>query len=108
MADRFPLAVNYSSRKIEEFVSGDNLDLTGNGIIVNGDVGVSGQYLKSTGSGLVWDNPGDVYLTASQTLTNKTLTNCNISGSTNIFTNIPNNALTTPFITVNGEQVTLG
>ena len=73
MADRFPLAVNYSSRKIEEFVSGDNLDLTGNGIIVNGDVGVSGQYLKSTGSGLVWDNPGDVYLTASQTLTNKTL-----------------------------------
>jgi len=62
MADRFPLAVNYSSRKIEEFVSGDNLDLTGNGIIINGDVGVSGQYLKSTGAGLIWDDPGDVYL----------------------------------------------
>ena len=33
MADRFPLAVNYSSRKIEEFVSGDNLDTAQNKVI---------------------------------------------------------------------------
>ena len=108
MADRFPLAVNYSSRKIEEFVSGDNLDLTGNGIIVNGDVGVSGQYLKSNGSTLEWDNPGDVYLTASQTLTNKTLESSTISGSVNTLSNIPNSALVNSGITVNGSTVSLG
>jgi len=108
MADRFPLAVNYSSRKIEEFVSGDNLDLTGNGIIINGDVGVSGQYLKSTGAGLIWDDPGDVYLTASQTLTNKTFESCSISGTLNIFSNIPNNALVNSSITVNGVSIPLG
>lgn len=108
MADRFPLAVNYSSRKIEEFVSGDNLDLTGNGIIINGDVGVSGQYLKSTGAGLIWDDPGDVYLTASQTLTNKTFESCSLSGSNNVFTNISNSALVNSSITINGISIALG
>ena len=39
MADRFPLIVNSVSKKIEELVSGDNLDLTGNGIIIGGDDG---------------------------------------------------------------------
>ena len=33
MADRFPLIVNAVSQKIEELVSGDNLDLTGNNIV---------------------------------------------------------------------------
>ena len=37
MADRFPLIVNAISKKIEEIVSGDNLELTGNGIVVSGD-----------------------------------------------------------------------
>jgi hypothetical protein len=108
MADRFPLAVNYSSRKIEEFISGDNLDLTGNGIVINGDVGVSGQYLKSTGSGLEWDNPGNVYLTAAQTLTNKTLETCIISASLNTITNIPNNSLINSSININGSAIALG
>jgi hypothetical protein len=108
MADRFPLIVNETSRKIEEMVSGDNLDLTGNGIAINGSTGTSGQYLKSTGSSLVWDNPGNVYLTQSQTLTNKTLESCSLSGSTNIFTNIPNSALVNAGITVNGVTVPLG
>ncbi len=108
MADRFPLAVNFSSRKIEEFVSGDNLDMTGNGIIISGNLGLSGQYLRSTGSIIEWGDPGDVYIDAVQTLTNKTLTTCNISGSTNIITNIPNSSLINSYIIVNGAQVALG
>ena len=36
MADRFPLIVNAVSQKIEELVSGDNLDLTGNNIVISG------------------------------------------------------------------------
>lgn len=108
MADRFPLIVNATSKKIEELVSGDNLNLTGNGIIANGSIGVSGQYLKSTGTGLIWDTPGDVYLTATQTLTNKTFTSCTISGSANIFSNIPNTALINSSINVNGTSIPLG
>ena len=108
MADRFPLIVNPISRKIEELVSGDNLELTGNGIIINGNTGISGQYLKSTGTGLVWDNPGNVFLTQTQTLTNKTFESCTISGSTNIFSNIPNTALVNSTINVNGVAIPLG
>ena len=69
MADRFPLIVNSVSKKIEEIVSGDNLDLSGNGLIVNGDTG-AGKYLSSDGTVVFWDSPGDVYLTQTQTLTN--------------------------------------
>ena len=65
MADRFPLIVNATSRKIEELVAGDNLDLTGNGVVIGGDVG-DGKYLKSDGGFVVWDNPGDVYLNDNQ------------------------------------------
>lgn len=108
MADRFPLIVNPTSRKIEELVSGDNLNLTGNGIIANSSLGVSGQYLKSTGSTVIWDNPGDVYLTATQTITNKTFTSCTLSGSANIFSNIPNTALVNSTININGTSIALG
>jgi hypothetical protein len=108
MADRFPLIVNPISKKIEELVDGDNLELTGNGIIINGDTGVSGEYLKSTGTGLIWDRPGDVYLTATQTLTNKTFQSCTISGSNNVISNIPNSSLINSIINVNGAAIPLG
>lgn len=108
MADRFPLIVNDSSRKIEEMISGDNLDLTSNGIAINGSTGVSGQYLKSDGGVVAWGDPGDVFLTASQTVTNKTFETCIISGSTNTITNIPNTALINSTITVNGTSIPLG
>ena len=45
MANRFPLIVNEVSKKIEELVSGDNLDLSGNNIIISSDTG-SGKYLS--------------------------------------------------------------
>ena len=108
MADRFPLIVNESSRKIEEMSSGDNLDLTGNGITIGGTTGTTGQYLKSDSGVVTWDNPGDVYLTASQTVTNKIFESCTISGSNNTISNIPNNALVNSGITINGQTVALG
>ena len=62
MADRFPLIVNSVSKKIEEIVSGDNLDLSGKGIIVSGDTG-AGKYLTSDGTVVFWDSPGAVSYT---------------------------------------------
>ena len=107
MADRFPLIVNSVSQKIEELVSGDNLDLTGNNIVIGGDTG-SGKYLTSNGTVVSWGSPGDVYLNASQTLTNKTFDSCVISGSVNTLSNIPNTALVNSGITVNGSTIALG
>ena len=107
MADRFPLIVNSISKKIEELVSGDNLELTGNGIVIGGDTG-AGKYLTSDGSTVFWDSPGDVYLTLPQTITNKTLETCSISGSLNTLTNIPNSALVNSGININGSVVSLG
>ena len=86
MANRFPLIVNEVSKKIEELVSGDNLDLSGNNIIISSDTG-SGKYLTSDGTAVSWGTPGDVYLTQTQTLTNKTLTSAIISGSQNTLSN---------------------
>ena len=91
MADRFPLIVNSVSKKIEEIVSGDNLDLSGNGIIVSGDTG-SGKYLTSDGTVVFWDSPGDVYLNQTQTLTNKTLELSIIDAGLNTISNISNSS----------------
>jgi hypothetical protein len=107
MADRFPLIVNAISKKIEEIVAGDNLELTGNGIVVSGDTG-AGKYLTSNGSAVFWDSPGDVYLNQSQTLTNKTLETCTISGALNTLTNIPNSSLSNNSISINGTFISLG
>ena len=41
MADRFPLIANASTNQIQEIPSGDNLDLTGNGIVNGGDIAVN-------------------------------------------------------------------
>ena len=89
MADRFPLIVNAVSRKIEEIASGDRIEFTGNGIVISGDGG-NGKYLTSNGNTVFWGTPGDVYLTQTQTLSNKTFETCIISGSLNTFSNIPN------------------
>jgi hypothetical protein len=57
MANKFPLVFNTTTNKIEEIVSGDALDLTGNGILDStGVTGTSGQVLQSTGSGTLWAN----------------------------------------------------
>jgi len=107
MADRFPLIVNATSKKIEEIASGDRIELTGNGFVISGDGG-NGKYLTSNGNTVFWGNPGDVYLTQTQTLTNKTLESSSISGSLNTLTNIPNSALVNSGITINGVTIALG
>jgi len=107
MADRFPLIVNAVSQKIEELISGDNLELTGNNIIISGDTG-AGKYLTSDGTVVSWGSPGDVYLTQAQTLTNKTLESSVISGSLNTLTNIPNSALVNSSLSINGAAIPLG
>lgn len=68
MANRFPLIVDSSgTAAIKELASGDNLDLTGNGIVgagtvaltnltVGGSQGTDGQVLTSTGSGIAWED----------------------------------------------------
>ena len=108
MADRFPLIVNELSRRIEELLGGDNLNMTGSGIAISGSTGNTGQYLKSDGLIVAWDNPGDVYLTQTQTLTNKTFDSCVINGSVNTVTDISNASLINSAITVNGQSVSLG
>ena len=107
MADRFPLIVNAVSKKIEEIVAGDNLELTNNGIVISGDSG-AGKYLTSDGTTVFWDNPGDVYLTQVQTVTNKLFEDCTLSGTNNTFQDIPNTALVNSSISVNGVTVALG
>ena len=107
MADRFPLIVNSTSKKIEELVAGDNLELSNNGIVVSGDTG-AGKYLTSDGTNVFWGVPGDVYLTQTQTLENKVFNNCTISGNLNTLTNIANSALVNSGITINGSTIPLG
>lgn len=51
---------------------------------------------------------GDVYRTATQIITNKTLSNCLLSGAINTFSQIPNIALTNSSININGNVVPLG
>jgi hypothetical protein len=77
-----------------------NSALTNSTITINGTPVALGGNITVQGSG---GGAGDVTLTGIQTLTNKT-----ISGSNNTLTNIPNNALTNPYISINGTQVELG
>ena len=35
MADRFPLIVDSSTQRVKELASGDNIDLTGSGIVAD-------------------------------------------------------------------------
>jgi hypothetical protein len=61
MAFKFPLVINTSSKKIEEIADGDSLNLTGNGIAISGDRGISGQVLKTDGRIVTWGYPSNLY-----------------------------------------------
>jgi len=92
---------------------GANLDLTAGGsgagtqtvkLAGGGNVSVSRQ---GDGSILITDGGalGGVSITDSST---NTLTNKTIDGGSNTLQNIPNNALTNSYITINGSQIQLG
>ena len=108
MADNYPLKVNDVSRRIEEYNVGDNVNLTGNNIIADSSLGAAEQYLKSDGTKVVWDNPGDVYLVGAQTLDSKTLTNTTMVGASNPGVVLENSNLVNSTITINGTPVPLG
>jgi hypothetical protein len=54
MANRFPLVADSSSNQIKEIPSGDNLDLSGNGIVNASSIAISGgtssQFLMADGT----------------------------------------------------------
>ena len=76
-----------------------NSALTNSSIIINGTTVSLGGSISIAGGG----GSGDLTASGIATLTNKT-----ISGSNNTITNLPNSALTNPFIRINGNQVQLG
>jgi hypothetical protein len=58
MTNRFPVIANSDIRRLEELAEGDNLNLSGSGIYDGSGVGIEGQQLYSTGSGVEWkDQP---------------------------------------------------
>ena len=72
MADRFPLIYNPSAGQIQEIASGDNLDLTGNGITGAGIVtatNVSATTLTVSGNATV---SGNLQVDGTQTIINTT------------------------------------
>ena len=76
-----------------------NSALTNSSITINGTTVSLGGSISIAGGG----GSGDLTASGIATLTNKT-----ISGSNNTITNLPNSALTNPFIRINGNQVQLG
>ena len=109
MANRFPIVINNSTTVVGELQQGDNLNLSLSGIYDGASSGLNGQVLKATGSGTVtWGSVGDVFLTTTQTLQNKTFTNCIFNALNNTLTNIPNGSLVNSSITINGTAIALG
>ena len=99
MANRYPLVINNSSTLVSEVQAGDNLNLSGSGIYDGSSTGSNGYVLSSTGSGVSWIRPAEVYLNDTQTITNKTLNSCTIDGSQNTLSNISNASLINDSIT---------
>ena len=62
----------------------------------------------SLGSTVTIPQYGDVDLISTQSIQNKTFTNCNFSGNVNTFQSLPNSALQYDYITINGTNVQLG
>lgn len=109
MANRFPLVINNSTTVVGELQSGDSLNLSLSGIFDGAGTGVAGQVLKATGSaGVTWGSVGDVFLTSTQTLQNKTFSSCIFNAQSNTLTNIPNGSLTNSSININGVTIALG
>jgi len=109
MANRFPLVINNSTTVVGELQSGDSLNLSLSGIYDGTGTGLAGQFLKANGNGTVsWGVPGDVFLSATQSIQNKTFTSCTINGGSNTLTNISNSSLVNSNITINGSVISLG
>jgi len=105
MANKFPLVANSDQSRIEELAANDNLDLTSNGVSINGNTGIVGQALvRSTDGTVAWGYVGNVVASGTQVFSNKTI-NC---ANNNTLLNIPNSALLNSSIQINGTNVPLG
>jgi hypothetical protein len=108
MASRYPLVINNNSSLVGEIQVGDSLNLTSSGIFDGTSTGSNGNVLSSNNGNVEWIRAADVFLNDSQTLTNKTLSSCSISGSQNTIINISNSSLINSSISINGTSVSLG
>lgn len=108
MASRFPLVINNSTSLVGELATGDSLNLSSSGIFDGIGTGSNGQVLSSNNGYVRWTRAADVFVNDTQTLQNKTLTNCVLDASSNNLTNIGNNNLVNSSITINGTAVPLG
>ncbi len=93
MASRYPLVINNSTSLVGELSIGDSLNLTSSGIFDGTSTGGNGQVLSSNNSNVKWIRAADVFLNDTQTLQNKTLSNCILDASSNSLINISNNNL---------------
>ncbi len=108
MASRYPLVINNSTSLVGELSIGDSLNLTSSGIFDGTSTGGNGQVLSSNNSNVKWIRAADVFLNDTQTLQNKTLSNCILDASSNSLINISNNNLLNSSININGTDVSLG
>ena len=101
------LTANNTATLTNKTISGENNSLTNipNSALTNSSITINGTEVFLGGTISIAGGGGSGDLTASgiATLTNKT-----ISGSNNSITDLPNSALTNPFIRINGNQVQLG
>jgi len=109
MANRFPLVINNNSALVGELIEGDSINLQLSGIYDGSTTGSFGQVLTSTGfAGVQWARAADVFVDDSQTLINKSFGSSTFDGTTNTFLNIPNSALVSSSIEINGNTISLG
>jgi hypothetical protein len=108
MASRYPLVINNSTSLIGELPIGDSLNLTSSGIFDGISTGSNGQVLSTNNGNVKWIRAADVFLNDTQTIQNKTLSNCILDASANSVINISNNKLINSSININGTSVSLG
>lgn len=108
MASRYPLVINNSTSLVGELQVGDSLNLTASGIFDGISTGSNGQVLSASNGTVRWIRAAEVFLSDTQTLSNKIFSSCTIDGGQNTLRNIANASLINSNITINGVNVSLG
>lgn len=108
MASRYPLVINNSTSLVGELPIGDSLNLTGSGIFDGISTGSNGHVLSANNGTVRWIRAAEVFLSDSQTLSNKVFASCTINASQNTISNIANSSLVNSNININGTSVSLG
>lgn len=112
MANRFPVTVNSSVRRLEELPSDDNLNLSSSGIYDGVSIGVEGQQLYSTGTGIEWRDQPPEYdtlynISAVDGTTGKKIIRLSASGSGSGNDDVTLVAGTNVTLTRSGDEITI-